>query len=452
MSALPPERPDGPDGSGRGMSGESSHPGGGSAPDRSSSPGAAGDRRRSRRRSRRRPRPSLAPGDNGSPWAPAHRERPAGRETSDDPPGLDALSDSQSDSLSEVESPVEPAEPAEPAGEAPAAAVPMHDGPLVHVAFRGGRVEAYVNPKNIELRDGDRVIVEAERGVDLGRIVACQGPDIKRRKSQPLRAVVRPATQDEIQRLETISAEDREALEICRSRAERFRLKMKVIDAETQFDGNRVTFYFTADHRVDFRELVRDLASIFRTRIELRQVGARDAARRCDGMGLCGRQLCCNSFLREFEPVTLKMAKEQSLSLNPTKISGNCGRLMCCLIYECAAYQQGNREAPGLGSRWVMGGQVVTVRARDVGNRRVIVEDESGKTGPVDLDVFTGAIATPAPRAATADVAEEPAEDAADKTDEAQEAGEEGKEGSAQQDPPESASRGDEEDDRGPSR
>ena len=144
---------------------------------------------------------------------------------------------------------------------------------------------------------------------------------------------------------------------------------MKVIDAETQFDGNRVTFYFTADHRVDFRELVRDLASIFRTRIELRQVGARDAARRCDGIGPCGRPLCCTTFLREFEPVTLKMAKEQNLALNPAKISGTCGRLMCCLTYECAGlpagaaarrprarhragHYQGRRERPCACATW----------------------------------------------------------------------------------------------------
>jgi cell fate regulator YaaT (PSP1 superfamily) len=187
--------------------------------------------------------------------------------------------------------------------------------PLVYVAFRGGRREAYSNVAGLAVRLGDFVMVEAERGEDLGWVVAETGPPIRRRKRQPLRKLVRMATREEAGRLATLVQEDREAFTICQERAKHFALEMKIIDAETQFDGNRITFYFTADHRVDFRELVRDLASIFRTRIELRQVGARDAARRCDGVGPCGRQLCCTTFLRDFEPVTLKMAKEQSLPL-----------------------------------------------------------------------------------------------------------------------------------------
>lgn len=261
-------------------------------------------------------------------------------------------------------------------------------GRPVHVIFRGGRLEGFLNPRKVETRTGDFVIVEAERGVDLGCVVTCEGHELKRRKNQPPRPLQRHATSEEIARLETLVKEDHGALEICRSRAAHFDLDMKVIDAETQFDGNRVTFYFTAEHRVDFRELVRDLASIFRTRIELRQVGARDAARRCDGMGPCGRQLCCTSFLREFEPVTLKMAKEQSLSLNPTKISGACGRLMCCLTYECEAYKAAVRAAPRVGTHWQLRQRAWVVSGLDLGNHRIFLVDAEEESLAVDLDEF----------------------------------------------------------------
>jgi cell fate regulator YaaT (PSP1 superfamily) len=257
------------------------------------------------------------------------------------------------------------------------------------VSFRGGRLEPYVNACGLVVRVGDFVLVEAERGKDLGWVVACDAPQIKPRKNQQLRELMRQATDEEVARLEVLAKEDRGALEICRGRAEHFGLEMKIIDAETQFDGNRVTFYFTAERRVDFRELVRDLASIFRTRIELRQVGARDAARRCDGVGPCGRHLCCTTFLREFEPVTLKMAKEQNLSLNPAKISGACGRLMCCLTYECKAYRQAVAAAPRLGSRWRYEDLTWVVSAHDVGNHRILLEDAEGETLTVDLDRFS---------------------------------------------------------------
>ncbi|MBD3237353.1 MAG: stage 0 sporulation protein [Candidatus Eisenbacteria bacterium] len=261
-------------------------------------------------------------------------------------------------------------------------------GPLVHVAFRGGRRELFQNPRGLEIREGDYVHVEAERGADLGRVIVAEGPDLRRRRNQPVRALLRVATPQEVARLGVIAQEDREAHEICRSRAERFQLQMKVIDAETQYDSNRVTFYFTADRRVDFRELVRDLARIFRTRIELRQVGARDAARRCDGIGPCGRQLCCTSFLREFDPVTLKMAKQQNLALNPSKISGSCGRLMCCLTYEVRAYQEAVREAPEVGSRWELEGQLCTVVRQDIGNHRLLLRDAEGHLRYSDLETF----------------------------------------------------------------
>jgi len=259
---------------------------------------------------------------------------------------------------------------------------------IAHIGFRGKRLEAFRNENGLDLRPGDFVIVEAERGVDLGRVATCDGCELKRRRNQPLRRIQRHATPEEIARIPILRQEDKDALDICRGRAEHFNLEMKVIDAETQFDGNRVTFYFTAEHRVDFRELVRDLASIFRTRIELRQVGARDAARRCDGIGPCGKQLCCTSCLRDFEPVTLKMAKEQNLSLNPAKISGSCGRLMCCLVYECNDYQTAQGHAPGIGSIWRYNGRLWRINSLDIGNHRLFIENKDEEVEIVDLDLF----------------------------------------------------------------
>ncbi|MCK4413620.1 MAG: hypothetical protein KAY32_08755 [Candidatus Eisenbacteria sp.] len=282
----------------------------------------------------------------------------------------------------------EPGRGPAPVPERDATVTEMTDQPLVYVAFRGGRREAYGNAAELIVRLGDFVLVEAERGQDLGWVVAETGPPIRRRKHQPLRKLVRLATRDEANRLATLVQEDRDAFEICQGRARQFGLKMKIIDAETQFDGNRITFYFTADHRVDFRELVRDLASIFRTRIELRQVGARDAARRCDGVGPCGRRLCCTTFLRDFEPVTLKMAKEQSLPLNPAKISGSCGRLMCCLNYEASHYRAAMRQAPRPGSRWCYAEREWIVARVDLGNYRILLEDCDGKNEFVDLMRF----------------------------------------------------------------
>ena len=287
------------------------------------------------------------------------------------------------------------APPRRPAGRPPGAgdsresdAGMILDRPVAHVAFRGGRCETFLNSAGLVLRQGDYVLTEAERGQDLGRVVVASGPDFKRRKRQVVRQLVRQALPEEVTRLGTLIQQDREALEICQSRAQHFNLEMKVIGAETQFDGNRITFYFTAEQRVDFRELVRDLAGIFRTRIELRQVGARDAARRCDGVGPCGRRLCCTTFLREFEPVTLKMAKDQSLPLNPAKISGSCGRLMCCLNYEAAGYQAALRSAPAPRTRWRFAGGEWSVERLDLGNYRVVLTDEAGARESVDLERF----------------------------------------------------------------
>lgn len=207
------------------------------------------------------------------------------------------------------------------------------DDAVVQVCFKGHRIDLYRLPRGIDLGDRRAVIVEAERGVDLGNLLRGDAGRLPMHPKKDMRAVVRAATDDEIRRLEELRREDDEALRICRERVDAFGLQMRTVDAEFQFDGNRVTF-FVAEGRVDFRMLVRDLARIFRTRIELRQIHQREASRRQGGIGPCGRGLCCSSFLQGFEPVTLKMAKRQNLSLTPVRISGMCGRLLCCLTYD----------------------------------------------------------------------------------------------------------------------
>lgn len=187
--------------------------------------------------------------------------------------------------------------------------------------------------EDLEIERDRHVIVEADRGVDLGKLVRLDAGRIAPNPRKEIRRVLRPATPDELRHLARIRSEDAEALRVCRERVAASGLPMQTIDAEYQFDGNRVTFYFTAEGRIDFRLLVRDLAKIFRTRIELRQIPPRESAKRQGGLGPCGRPLCCSSYLQAFEPVTLKMAKAQNLALTPARISGMCGRLLCCLSY-----------------------------------------------------------------------------------------------------------------------
>lgn len=208
---------------------------------------------------------------------------------------------------------------------------------VVWVAFKGRRVEPFDNPGLLSFAPGDRVLVEVERGSDLGTVLDPPGDEdawLERRREHRRYRVLRAASGAEAGLVEELRAEERASLAIVKDRVEHFGLPMHLVDAELQFDRNRVTFFFTADHRVDFRELVRDLAGIFRTRIELRQIGTREAARRLGGIGPCGRELCCGAFLWDFERVTLQMAREQNLTINPSRLSGICGRLLCCLAYE----------------------------------------------------------------------------------------------------------------------
>ena len=220
---------------------------------------------------------------------------------------------------------------------------------IVGVRFRNAGKVYYFDPKSYKIKAGDHVIVETARGVEYGTVVGGIREVTDDRVVQPLKAVIRVATQEDDLRAEKSRAKEKDAMRICNEKIRKHKLDMKLIDAEYTFDNNKVLFYFTADGRIDFRELVKDLAAVFKMRIELRQIGVRDETKILGGIGICGRVLCCNSFLSEFAPVSIKMAKEQNLSLNPTKISGVCGRLMCCLKNEEDTYEYLNSKLPNIG-------------------------------------------------------------------------------------------------------
>ena len=220
---------------------------------------------------------------------------------------------------------------------------------IIGVRFRNVGKVYYFSPKNFDICVGDHVMVETARGVEYGHVVLGPKEVEDEKVIQPLKEVIRLATPKDDAREESNRRKEREAFEICQKKIREHELEMKLIDAEYTFDNNKVLFYFTADGRIDFRELVKDLAAVFKTRIELRQIGVRDETKILGGMGICGRALCCHTYLSEFAPVSIKMAKEQNLSLNPTKISGVCGRLMCCLKNEQETYEYLNRKLPGVG-------------------------------------------------------------------------------------------------------
>ena len=220
---------------------------------------------------------------------------------------------------------------------------------IVGIRFRNVGKIYYFDPKNYKMQIGDHVIVETARGVEFGRVVLGPKEVGENEVVHPLKEVLRVATQVDKEREKQNRQKEREAFKICQKKIREHGLEMKLIDAEYTFDNNKVLFYFTADGRIDFRELVKDLAAIFKTRIELRQIGVRDETKILGGIGICGRQLCCHTYLSEFAPVSIKMAKEQNLSLNQTKISGVCGRLMCCLKNEQETYEELNKKLPGIG-------------------------------------------------------------------------------------------------------
>ena len=221
---------------------------------------------------------------------------------------------------------------------------------VVGVRFKSVGKIYYFDPAGLNIKKGDNVIVETARGIEFGNVVLGKKEVKEEEIVSPLKKVIRIATKDDEKAMEKNKEKEKEALKLCNEKILEHKLDMKLVDVEYTFDHNKILFYFTADGRIDFRDLVKDLASLFKTRIELRQIGVRDEAKMLGGLGICGRALCCSSYLGEFEPVSIKMAKEQSLSLNPTKISGTCGRLMCCLKNEQEAYEELIKITPNVGA------------------------------------------------------------------------------------------------------
>lgn len=220
---------------------------------------------------------------------------------------------------------------------------------VISVKFRDGGKSYFFDPGELEINEGDGVIVETARGIEFADVVSPVQEIDEGRVVAPLKGVIRVATDYDRELRDTNRAKEKDAFDICVRKIAEHGLDMKLVDVEYSYNGSKVMFYFTADGRVDFRELVKDLAGVFRTRIELRQIGVRDEAKMLGGLGSCGRPVCCKAFLSDFAPVSIKMAKEQSLSLSPTKISGICGRLMCCLKYEQDCYESMRRQMPRPG-------------------------------------------------------------------------------------------------------
>ncbi len=240
---------------------------------------------------------------------------------------------------------------------------------VVGIRFKDVGKVYYFDPVGVEFKMGEKVIVETVRGLECGEI-AIEPKDVSDSEIvKPLKKIVRKATKEDVAKMEENRKKEAEALKICEQKIAKHKLDMKLVDVDYTLDGSKILFYFTADGRVDFRELVKDLASVFHTRIELRQIGVRGEAKMLGGLGMCGRPFCCSSYMGDFQPVSIKMAKEQGLSLNPVKISGTCGRLMCCLKYEQEAYEHLLRVTPKVGA---------------------IVNTRDGKGVVADVNLLTG--------------------------------------------------------------
>jgi cell fate regulator YaaT (PSP1 superfamily) len=257
---------------------------------------------------------------------------------------------------------------------------------IFEVEFSGGRRSFYANPQEFPFVVGDLVIVQAEKGEDFGRVVNMGSLVDQRAGNREYPLILRKPSKKDMDQAEENQKLEREAFFDCRKRIEEHGLNMKLVDVEYQFDRNKITFYFTSEKRVDFRALVRDLASRYKTRIELRQIGVRDEAKRIGGVGVCGRRLCCEAFLREFEPVVTQFAKEQNLSLNPTKLSGSCGRLMCCLLYERDFYAEFAKQFPDAGSVIETAQGKKILKKIDVFEEQALLQLENGKEEKISLE------------------------------------------------------------------
>ncbi len=261
---------------------------------------------------------------------------------------------------------------------------------FILIGFKGNRKEVYINPDEINLAIGDYVITEADKGVDLGTVIQMgRLASLKASNDEPLK-IIRKATEEEISNLQNIRQEEVSAYLVCRNKISKYSMNMKLVDVEYQFDHKKLTFYFTSDRRVDFRKLVKDLAAKYRTRIELRQIGVRDEAKRIGGFGVCGQQLCCSLHLKSFEPISTQHVKDQMLPMNPGKLSGNCGRLKCCLAYERDQYVYALKEFPQLEDNVHTPNGIGQVCKVDIFHKSVLVKfgnnnhDENYETFNID--------------------------------------------------------------------
>lgn len=259
---------------------------------------------------------------------------------------------------------------------------------IVGVKFKDKGKTYYFNPNGLEIKKDDFVIVETVRGLEFGHVSLANKEVNEEQLQNPLKNVIRIATEEDCKKNEENKKLEKEAFEVCVKKAVEHKLDMKFIDAEYTFDNSKVIFYFSAEGRIDFRELVKDLASVFKTRIELRQIGVRDEAKMIGGLGHCGREFCCHKFLSDFQPVSIKMAKDQSLSLNPTKISGACGRLMCCLGYEQCGYEEKIKRVPRVGSLVSTPKGNGTVTASNILKEEIKVKLSGKENDDVDLETF----------------------------------------------------------------
>ena len=250
---------------------------------------------------------------------------------------------------------------------------------IIQVSLRGSRRDFFLNSRNIPLQLRDRIVVQTDAGETLGSVFLKDQTLVQlKRPGNVTREIIRKVEEEDLDQEDHNRQKEAEAFEYCRQRIELRELKMDLAEVEVAFGGHRITFYFSAEHRVDFRELVKDLAARFRTRIELRQIGVRDQAKRLDGCGPCGRAFCCSTWLKDFHPVTLKMAREQQLSLNPGKISGACGRLMCCLPYELVQYRDSAERLPPVGAKLRTGQGVCVVTRTELHAEAVWIRDDEG--------------------------------------------------------------------------
>lgn len=257
---------------------------------------------------------------------------------------------------------------------------------IVELKFKGQRRDFYTNPQQISFKVGDYAVVQADKGIDLGCINSISSLLENKSGKNKLKKIIRKSNYGDMQKHERNKKEEEKAIEVCVEKIKKHKLDMKLVDCEYQFDGKKITFYFTSDNRVDFRKLVKDVAAIYKTRIEFRQIGVRDEARRLGGYAVCGRKLCCSLWIRDFLPVTTSAAKEQNLSLNPTRLAGVCGRLKCCLMYERDFYNQAIKQYPQLAKPIITDRGKGIVSNIDILKEKVLVlyPDETTETFSLD--------------------------------------------------------------------